>query len=188
MVVATQYQRIEPKIRAFIERQRIFFTGSAAADARVNISPRGTDLLRILNENRVAYLDLTGSGSETAAHLKADGRMTIMFCAFEGPPQILRLYGRGTCHFRGSAAYAQLLAEWFGNEQPLGARQIVVQDIDLVQTSCGYGVPRFGYQGERDNMERWAIGQGGEEGLEAYRRLKNAHSIDGLPTGMPVDQ
>ncbi|WP_191058922.1 pyridoxamine 5'-phosphate oxidase family protein [Geminicoccus harenae] len=186
--MAKQYQKIEPRIRAFIERQRIFFTGTAADGARVNISPRGTDLFRILDENRVAYLDLTGSGSETAAHLKADGRMTIMFCAFEGPPQILRLFGRGTCHFRGSAAYAELLAEWFGNEQPLGARQIVVQDIDLVQTSCGFGVPLFDYHGERDSMERWALGQGGEEGLRAYRLRENVQSIDGLPTGMPLDQ
>jgi hypothetical protein len=185
--LATQYQRIEPKIRAFIERQRIFFTGSAALDARVNISPRETVSLRILDENRVAYLDLTGSGSETAAHLKADGRLTIMFCAFEGPPQILRLYGRGRCHSRGSEEYGTLLATWFDGQEPLGARQIVVQDIDLVQTSCGYGVPRFGYEGERDNLDRWAAAKG-EAGLEAYRRKENARSIDGLPTGLVDDQ
>lgn len=181
--MAKQFPSIQPSHRAFIERQRIFFVASAASGARVNISPRGTEFFRILDENSVAYLDMTGSGSETAAHLRADGRLTIMLCAFEGPPLIMRLYGQGTCHFRGSAAYGRLLAAWFGGEEPLGARQIVVQAIDLVQTSCGYGVPLFEYQAERESMRRWSESKG-EEGLEAYRRLENARSIDGLSTGL----
>lgn len=185
--MAKQFESIQDKHRAFIERQRIFFVASAAADARVNISPRGTDALRILSDNRVAYLDLTGSGSETAAHLRADGRMTIMMCAFEGPPSILRLFGTGTCHFSGSETYARLLSEWFDDQEPLGARQIVVQDIDLVQTSCGFGVPLFEPRGERDALQRWAEAKG-EDGLEAYRLKENAHSIDGLPTGLLDDQ
>ena len=185
--MAKQFERIEPVHRQMMARQAIFFVGSAAGDSRVNISPRSTTHFHVLGDLTVAYLDLTGSGSETAAHLKADGRLTIMFCAFDGPPQILRLYGRARCHVRGSEAYETLLADWFGGEEPLGARQIVVQDIDLVQTSCGYGVPRFGYEGERDNLDRWAAAKG-EAGLEAYRRKENARSIDGLPTGLIDDQ
>jgi hypothetical protein len=180
--VAKQFPSIEPAHRAFIERQRVFFVGSAAPGARVNLSPKGLDALRVLGPERVAYLDLTGSGNETAAHLRADGRLTIMFCAFEGPPLILRLYGRGRAHRRGSAGYAGLLPA-FGGEEPLGARQIVALEVDLVQTSCGYGVPLFAYRGERPSLDRWAEAKG-EAGLEEYRRENNARSIDGLSTGL----
>lgn len=181
--MAKQFPHIEPAHRDFIERQKIFFAASAAADGRVNVSPRETGALRVLDANRIAYLDLTGSGSETAAHLRAMGRLTLMFCAFEGPPLILRLYGQGKSLRRGSPDYAALLAAEYGNEEPAGARQIVLLDIDLVQTSCGFGVPLFDYAGERPTLRRWAEAKG-EEGLEAYRREKNAHSIDGLPTGL----
>ena len=163
--MATQYPRIEPAQRAFIERQRVFFTASAAAGGRVNLSPKDAASLRVLGENAVAYLDQTGSGNETAAHLRADGRLTIMLCAFEGPPVILRLYGRGRVHRRGGAHYARLLAEAFDGAEPAGARQIVVLDVELVQTSCGYGVPLFDYQGERPSLVRWAEAKG-DEGLE----------------------
>ena len=186
--MAVQFPALEAKHRAFIGRQRIFFTASAAPQARVNISPRSTDAFRILGANQVAYLDLTGSGNETAAHLLADGRLTIMFCAFEGPPLILRLYGRGRSLHRGQEDYARALGAWFDGQEPLGARQIVVQEIDLVQTSCGFGVPLFEHRGERDALERWAAARGGEAGLAAYRQEKNAVSIDGLPTGIPTDQ
>ena len=181
--MATQNPQIDKVHRAFIERQRVFFTASAAACGRVNLSPKDGASLRVLNENAVAYLDQTGSGNETAAHLRADGRLTIMFCAFEGPPIILRLYGRGRLHRRGGAEYARLLAEAFDGVEPAGARQIVALDIDLVQKSCGYGVPLFDYQGERPSLIRWAEAKG-DEGLEAYRREKNLLSIDGLPTGL----
>ncbi len=181
--VAKQFPRIEPLHREFILRQRIFFTASAAADGRVNVSPRSTDALRVLGTNSVAYLDLTGSGNETAAHLRASGRLTIMFCSFEGPPMILRLYGRGRILPRGGLEYAQLLAAEFGNTEPLGARQMVMLDIELVQTSCGYGVPLFDYHGERDTLTRWGEAKG-RAGVETYQREKNTHSIDGLPTGL----
>jgi hypothetical protein len=125
---------------------------------------------------------LTGSGNETAAHLKADGRLTIMFCAFDGPPNILRLFGRGEVFRRGGRAYADLLETAFGGAEPVGARQIVRLDIDLVQTSCGYGTPLFAYRGERPSLMNWSRAKG-EEGLEAYRRENNMVSIDGLPTG-----
>lgn len=181
--MAKQFSRIEPEHRRFIERQHVFFTASAAAGARVNLSPKGLDALRVLGEREVVYLDRTGSGNETAAHLRADGRLTLMFCAFEGPPLILRLYGRGRVLPRGGEAYASLLAERFGGDEPPGARQMVALEVELVQTSCGYGVPLYDYQGERPSLDRWAEAQG-EAALVAYRREKNVASLDGLPTGL----
>ena len=132
---------IDAGCRDFIGRQRIFFAASAAPGAHVNLSPRGTDLFVVLDEVTVAWLDKTGSGAETAAHLKADGRLTVMFCAFDGPPNILRLYGRGEILRRESEAYHDLLTTAFGGVEPPGARQIVRLHVDRVQTSCGYGVP-----------------------------------------------
>lgn len=182
--MAKQFPEISPALREFILRQRMFFTASAATTGRVNVSPRGTDMLRVLGPNTVIYLDLTGSGNETAAHLRATGRLTVMFCAFEGAPMILRLYGTGRVLRRDSPDYARLLAAEFGGVEPVGARQMVRLDIDLVQTSCGFGVPLFDYAGERPTLARWAEAKESQEGLEAYRRLKNSHSIDGLPTGL----
>jgi hypothetical protein len=181
--MAKQFERMEPFHREFVARQRIFFNASAAAAGRVNVSPRDGAALRVLDANTVIYLDRTGSGNETAAHLLADGRLTLMFCALEGPPLILRLYGRGRIVARHGAEYAELLAAHFDNTEPPGARQMVWLDVDLVQTSCGYGVPLFEYVGERDQLVRWSEKKG-EEGLEEYRRLKNSRSIDGLPTGI----
>jgi hypothetical protein len=185
--MAKKFASMTPAHRDFIARQRIFFTASATATSRVNMSPRPTNALRVLNERTVAYLDLTGSGSETAAHMRADGRITLMFCALDEPPSILRLYGRGTSLPRNSDSYVRLLASAFGNEEPLGARQIVRIDIDLVQTSCGYGVPLFEYVGERNTLGRWAE-QKGKAGLEEYRQLKNARSLDGLATGLADEE
>ncbi|HZZ59553.1 MAG TPA: pyridoxamine 5'-phosphate oxidase family protein [Roseiarcus sp.] len=174
---------IDAACRDFIARQKIFFAASAAPGAHVNLSPRATDLLAVLDDMTVAWLDRTGSGAETAAHLKADGRLTLMFCAFEGPPNILRIYGRGEVLRRGGEAYRNVLASAFSGVEPLGARQIVLLHADRVQTSCGYGVPRFDYRGERPSLDNWARSQG-EDGLEAYRREANVVSIDGLPTGL----
>jgi hypothetical protein len=181
--MAKEFSSIEPAHSEFIERQKIFFTASAAGGSHVNISPRSTEALRILGPNQVCYLDLTGSGNETAAHLKAGGRATIMFCAFDGPPMILRLYGRGRAVSRGHQSYSRLLREAFNSVEPLGARQIVVLDIELVKTSCGYAVPLFGYERERVSLDNWAQNKG-EAGLEDYRREKNVVSMDGLPTGI----
>ena len=184
--MAKQFETIEDAHTQFIARQRVFFTASAAAGTRINLSPRGTDLLRVIDERTVVYLDRTGSGNETAAHMIADGRLTFMFCAFEGPPMILRLYGRGRILARGSAAYAELLAGGFDGEEPHGARQMVRMDVDLVQTSCGFGVPFFDYKGERKSMDRWAAAKSEAE-LADYRREFNQRSMDGLPTGLPVE-
>ena len=177
------FPAIDEELREFIARQRIFFTGSAAPGARVNISPRGTDALAIIDERTVAYLDRTGSGAETAAHINAGGPLTIMFCAFEGPPNILRLYGRGESLPRGGARYRELLQSAFNGNEPAGARQIVMLHVERIQTSCGYGVPLFDYRGERPSLDNWARAKG-EDGLAAYRRKENAVSIDGLPTGL----
>jgi hypothetical protein len=170
----------------FMRRQHIFFVASAAPCTRVNLSPRSTDSLKVIDERCDAYLDLTGSGNETAAHAKAGGHMTVMMCAFAGPPLILRLYGQGRILPKDSEPYRALLASAFEGREPLGARQIVRLDIDLVQTSCGFGVPVFEYKAERDGLHRWAEKQGAE-GLERYRREKNTVSIDGLPTGLLDD-
>ncbi len=182
-IMGKQFPGLDANHREFISRQRIFFAASAAPDARVNVSPRGTDAFAVIDERTVVYLDRTGSGNETAAHLKADGRLTIMFCAFDGPPNIMRLYGRGEVLRRGSRAYAELLESAFGGVESSGARQIVRLDVELVQTSCGYGTPLFDYRGERPSLDNWARSKG-EDGLEAYRRENNLVSIDGLPTGL----
>ena len=181
--MAKQYPSISGAHRDFISRQRLFFVASAAPGSRVNVSPRSTDSLRLLGANAVAYLDRTGSGNETAAHIRAGGRVTVMFCAFDGLPSILRLYGHGVVHRRSGETYGRLLDEEFGGEAPLGTRQIVTLDVDLVQTSCGFGVPLFEYRGERAAMDRWAEAKG-EAGIDAYWREKNVSSIDGLPTGL----
>jgi hypothetical protein len=180
-----QFARIEPEHRAFIERQRIFFVASAPPNGRVNVSPKGLSSFRVLGENDVAYLDSTGSGSETRAHLIASDhkRLTIMFCAFEGDPVILRLYGQGQSLMRGTPEYAALVPQF---EEVPGARQIVRLDVDLVQTSCGLGVPLFDYKQERGGLVRYWTAQG-IDNLRKYWRLKNAKSIDGLPTGFAPD-
>jgi len=182
--MAKQFPRIEDEHRVFIEKQKIFFVGSAAPTGRVNVSPKGMDALRVLGPNRVAYLDLTGSGNETSAHVGAcdDNRLTIMFCAFEGLPMIMRLYGHGTIHRLGTSRYEALLPRF--TDTP-GARQIVQLDVDMLQTSCGYAVPFFDYREDRPNLVRWAENKG-EDGLEQYRREKNSMSLDGIPTGWPV--
>ena len=169
--------------RAFIARQRMFFAASAAPGARINISPREAAAFAVVDERTIVFLDRTGSGAETAAHLKADGRLTVMFCAFDGPPKILRLYGRGEVLRRGGPDYAAVLASAFAGKAPVGARQIVRLHVDSVQTSCGYGVPIYDYRGPRPSLDNWSNEQG-EDGLADYRRSKNAVSIDGLPTGL----
>jgi hypothetical protein len=163
--------------------QKIFFTATGTADSRLNLSPKGMDCLRVLSDNRVAYLDLTGSGNETAAHLKYDGRMTLMWCSFDTDPLILRLYGRGRTVRRQDAEWAALRHHFASLP---GERQLIVLDIESVQTSCGYAVPMYAYRGERDTLARWAEKKG-PIGLLDYWRDKNQVSIDGLPTGLLED-
>ena len=180
-----QFARIEPEHAAFIARQKIFFVASAPPQGRINVSPKGLSTFRVLGDNDVAYLDSTGSGSETRAHLIAsdDKRLTIMFCAFDGDPMILRLYGQGRSLMRGTPEYAELVAQF---EDVAGARQIVRLSVDLVQTSCGLGVPLFDYSQERGGLVRYWTAQGVDK-LRKYWGLKNMKSIDGLPTGFAPD-
>ena len=181
--MSKMFPRIEPPLRKFIERQHIFFTASATADSRINLSPKGSDCFRVLGPTSVAYPDQTGSRNEAAAHLRSDGRLTIMFCAFEGAPMILRLYGRGRSLPHGGDAFDKLLASAFGGDAPPGARQIVVLDVESVQTSCGYSVPVYDFKADRPTLKNWALRKG-EDGIRKYWREKNTLSIDGLPTGM----
>lgn len=166
----------------FIEHQKMFFVATAplAAAGHINLSPKGLDSFRVLSPTQVAYLDITGSGNETSAHILENGRITFMFCAFDGPPNILRLYGTGRTILPGDAEWEQYIS-LFGT--PPAIRQIIVADIHKVQTSCGYSVPFYEYSGERDHAVKWAEKKGAE-GLELYKSEKNMVSIDGLPTAL----
>jgi len=167
--------------REFITRQKIFFVASAPAQGRVNLSPKGMDTFRVLAATRVGYLDVTGSGNETAAHLTDNGRLTIMMCSFEKAPLIFRIYGRGRALHPCDAEWTQL-RPLFGPSLP-GERQLIIAEIESVQTSCGFGVPFYDYRGERSTLVDHAV-QLGPERLAAYREEKNVRSIDGLPTGL----
>lgn len=176
------FESIETQHKAFIEKQKMFFTATAplSADGHVNLSPKGLDSFRVLSETRVMYLDINGSGNETSAHMLENGRITFMFCAFEGPPLILRLYGKGYTVLPGDSEWAELVGAF--NLQ-IAARQIIVADIDLVHTSCGFSVPLYEYEGERDHAFKWAENKGAG-GLEKYQEEKNRISLDGLPTAL----
>ena len=169
---------LDERLTAFIAAQKIFFTATAPNAGRVNLSPKGIDTFRCLDDHTVAYLDLTGSGNEAAAHLIENGRMTIMFCAFDGAPLILRLYGHGRVVRPRDADWDTLLARF---DSLPGLRQIVVLQIESVQTSCGFAVPLYEFAGDRRTLLDWSE-QKGPDGLEEYRREKNQTSIDGLPT------
>lgn len=179
--MARFYDSLTPRLQAFVRQQRVFFTGSAPLDGgRVNVSPKGMDTLRILDPKRMGYLDLTGSGAETAAHVMQNARLTLMFCSFDAEPMILRVYGRGELVCPADPQWTLLRPAFPGYP---GARGIVVLDIESVQTSCGFAVPLMDYRGERGDLVRWTERKG-EEGLRRYRRQRNRSSIDGLPTGL----
>ena len=181
--MAEQYQALDPEHIAFIEQQHIFFTATAGAEGYINLSPKGMDSLRVLDSTRVVWLNLTGSGNESAAHVLENGRMTIMFCSFEKKPLILRLYGQATvCHARDEA-WQELSA--FFPEHP-GARQIFTLNVAMVQTSCGYAVPYFDFKEDRSMLANWAEARG-EEGLRDYWEQKNTLSLDGQQTGIFED-
>ncbi len=172
---------IDEKISRFISEQQMFFTASAPDDGgRVNLSPKGIDTFRCLDEKTVAYLDLTGSGNETAAHVAENGRLTIMFCSFAGNPLILRLYGKGEV-VRPNGEKWNDLSVHFDNY--VGTRQIIVLHVESLQTSCGFGVPIYEFKEERTQLIEWAERKG-DDGLNAYWQEKNQTSIDGLPTGI----
>jgi hypothetical protein len=172
---------LDDDVRAFIARQHVFFVATApSAGGHVNVSPKGLDTFRVLGPTTVAYLDLTGSGVETVAHLRENGRLTVMFCAFDGRPRILRLYGRGRAVEPGDADWPAVSA---GFPVFAGARAVVVLDVDRIADSCGYAVPRYEYVDDRQQLVDWAETKGPDK-VREYRRQKNRVSIDGLP-GLP---
>lgn len=175
-----RFDEISEQLKEFIAAQKLFFVGTATDDSRVNISPKGMDSLRVLNSNRVIWLNVTGSGNETAAHLQTHPRMTIMFAAFEGAPMILRLYGTARAIHHSDPEWNALYQHF--PDTP-GARQIFDLQIDLVQTSCGMAVPFFDYVDEREQLTNWATNKG-EEGIKNYWKEKNQLSLDGKPTGI----
>jgi hypothetical protein len=173
------YDAIDDRIAAFIREQRVFFVATAplAAGGHVNLSPKGLGTFAILDPRTVAYLDLTGSGAETIAHLRENGRITICFMALSGPPKIVRLYGRGSVILAGDAGFDALAARFA--PQP-GTRSVIRVTVERVADSCGYGVPEYAYVGERRQLTAWAERKG-EDGVRAYRSERNRTSIDGLP-------
>jgi hypothetical protein len=178
--VGKTYEQIDDALRAFIAAQRVFFVATAPSgdDGHVNCSPKGQDSFRVLDGRAVAYLDFVGSGVETIAHLRQNGRIVVMFCAFEGPPKIVRLHGRGTVIEPTDPGFEPLRAH-FPDPRRLGVRSIIRVDVTRIADSCGYGVPLYRYDGHREQLTAWAEKKGAA-GLEAYEREKNATSLDGL--------
>ncbi len=176
--MAKFYHELTEPLQKFIAEQQMFFTASAPTQGRVNLSPKGIDSFRCLDSHTVAYLDLTGSGNETSAHLIENGRMTIMFCSFTQQPLILRLYGQGSVIRPRDAEWKDFNRLFLPTP---GTRQIIKLSVESAQTSCGNGVPFYEYRGERETMIRWAEKKG-EDGLQQYWQEKNQVSIDGLPT------
>ena len=178
--MSEQMSKLDETLIEFIKNQHLFFVGTAGKDGRVNISPKGMDSLRVIDSEKIAWLNLTGSGNETAAHVLECQRMTLMFCAFEGKPNILRIYGKATAiHPRD--------VEWEAASSLFpkvpGARQIFSLEIESVATSCGFSVPLYEHVGERDVLVQWAEKKG-EDGVKQYWQDKNQTSIDGKPTGI----
>ncbi len=178
--MAKVYPQISDEVRTFIHEQHVFFVATAplTAEGHVNVSPKGMDCFRVLSPNRVAYLDMTGSGNETSAHIAENGRITFMFCAFKGEPNIVRLYGTGKTILPGSAEWDALIGSF---PTYTGTRQIITAEIDRVSTSCGFAVPFFDYQGERETLIKyWQVK--GDARASVYQCENNVTSIDGLPT------
>ena len=172
------YTEINEKYIRFIQDQKVFFVGTAAAEGRVNISPKGMDTFRVIDPNTIVWLNLTGSGNETAAHLLLNNRMTIMFCAFEGEPNILRLYGHSDIYHPRDERFHHLNTHF---PSIPGSRQIIEMKIDLVQSSCGFAVPLMDYREERTILKDWAEKRG-EDGIKEYWEKKNQKSIDAFDT------
>ncbi|MCW5557983.1 MAG: pyridoxamine 5'-phosphate oxidase family protein [Verrucomicrobiae bacterium] len=172
-------EEITPDLQAWIAEQKVFFVATAplSADGHINLSPKGGDSFRVLGPRRVAYLDLTGSGAETIAHLRENGRIVVMFCAFSGPPKILRLHGRGEVVREGHAEFAALHALF---PPTPGSRSVIRIEVDRVGNSCGFAVPEYVFRRHRDTLDTWAAKQG-PHGIAAYQSRKNARSLDGLP-------
>lgn len=175
-----RHTEISDKLSEFISQQKMFFVGTATADSRVNISPKGMDSLRVLDKNRLVWLNVTGSGNETAAHIQENSRMTIMFASFEGKPMILRLYGKARVVHKNEDEWENLYRLF---KPMVGARQVFDLTVELVQTSCGMAVPFMDYVEERDQLDHWAALQG-EDGIKNYWEKNNQLSLDNKPTNI----
>lgn len=173
------HDRIDDQLAAWIRGQRVFFVATAplAPEGHINCSPKGGDALRVIDPHTVVYHDLTGSGVETIAHLRENGRIVVMFCAFEGAPKIVRLHGQGEVISGDHPEFASLRRHF---QDHAGTRALVRIHVTRVSDSCGFGVPLFEYRAQRDALEQWSDSRGPVK-LEEYRREKNARSIDGLP-------
>jgi hypothetical protein len=184
--MAKFYETITDDIREFINKQHMFFVATAplSAEGHINLSPKGLDVFRVLSPNRVAYLDMTGSGNETSAHLLENKRITFMLCSFEGAPNILRLYGTGYTVLPDTPEWDALIGSF---TLYTGVRQIIVADITLAQTSCGYAVPLYEYEGDRDTLTRYWENRGDEWKMN-YQHEKNACSLDKLPSAIGAVQ
>ncbi len=178
--MGTRYDALEPAHQRFIERQPVFFVGAAAREGRINVSPKGMDSLRVLGPNRILWRNMTGSGNETATLLDDSPRMTLMWCAFSGPPMILRAYGTARAIHRLDSDWDELDAEF---DPDPAARQLFDLSVDLVQKSCGYAVPEMEYTQDRDVLTDWAKGKG-PEGIREYWANRNTETLDGVPTGI----
>lgn len=180
--MGSTFERIDDDLRTFMADQHLFFVASApSTGGHVNLSPKGLDTFRVFGDHSIGYLDLTGSGAETAAHIRENGRITVMFCAFVGRPRVVRLFGRGSATVVGDEGYDEL-ARPFGHHP--GARAVITVEVDRIADSCGFAVPNLEFVGERDVLTKWAARQSPEQ-LDEYRHAKNAHSIDGLPALWP---
>ncbi len=182
-MMARQFTRIALAHRTFIAAQHLFFVATAAESGRVNTSPKGMDCLRVLGPNRIIWRNSTGSGNETAGHLRHNPRMTLMWCSFDAAPLILRCYGTATAIHIGEDGWDEASAAF---PPEVAARQMFDMTVDLVQTSCGFGVPRMGYQGERPDAAAWSADKG-HDGIRAYWGDKNRATIDGFATGIEAN-
>ena len=181
--MSERFPTLEEQHIRFIGEQHLFFVGTAGSEGYVNVSPKGMDTFRVISPSEIAWLNLTGSGNESAAHVSENGRMTVMFCSFGRQPLIMRLYGQAEVVHPRDDSWARLLALF--PEQP-GARQIFRLPLDLVQTSCGYGVPRYELRDHRPTLKKWAESKG-RDGIEQYWHEKNLLTLDGKPTGILGD-
>ncbi len=178
--MAKQFPSIDDRLKDFIHDQHLFFVATAAPEGRVNVSPKGMDSLRVLGPNRILWRNVTGSGNETAGHLKQLNRMTLMWCSFTTKPMILRCYGSARTLHPRDAGWDDLNAHFPPSD---GARQLYDMDIDLVQTSCGYAVPFYEHQGPRDTLAKWTEDRGAD-GVRQYWADRNQTTLDGAPTGI----
>lgn len=178
--MAKFYDKLTTRLQTFIKNQKVFFVATAPEEGRINLSPKGMDSLRVVSKNRVLWLNVTGSGNETAAHLLENPRITIMMCSFEGAPNILRIYGKGRAIHPGDSDWKEVVNLF--PETP-GTRQIFDISVESAQTSCGMSIPFFEYKGEREELNDWAR-EKGSDGIQKYWQDKNRTSIDGKPTGL----